>query len=492
LEQLETGLGDGTMGEGTMEEEVLDLQVMLQALLKWWWMIALLTLFFSVAAYFYTSYTYVPQYTATATMVVNSKQAKVVNGQLVEVNDVALSKKLVDTYSIILRSDRVLEMVAGDLGIYLPLSFMYHSVSVANPKDTEVITVAVRDTDPGLAASVCNSIMKVAPEAIAGTVEVGSVNVVDYAEVPTHPGPPATVRNAAVGGLLGLMLGAGLALLFRYFDNTVKNDEDIRDKLGLAVLGCIPLLRKGRAAVPLAGAQGNGDGREVSSYRETFKIAGTKLHYAAHVHNSRKLLITSALKGEGKTTAALNLAVSLARGGKSVLVVNCDLRKTGNPKLLGLPIEEGKGLAQVLAGELEAADAVVTVEKAGISFMPAGAVVSNPSELLGSDGMAGLLARLEKDFDYILLDTPPACLFTDAVALSCYSDGVVFVIKQSCAKLDSIYLTLEHFRNVDALILGCILNEIKEKEAGYSYKYRDYERHLRLQAGRLEGIASPN
>jgi capsular exopolysaccharide synthesis family protein len=477
LERLEQDAGVNNTGE-----QELDLREVLWALLERWWLVAVFTLVFPAIAYFYTSYTYVPQYTATASMVVNSMQTKVVNGQLVVANDVSLSKKLVDTYSIILTSDRVLQMVARDLGLNLPPNFMKQYVSVATAKDSEVLGVMVRNTDPWLAAGVCNSIMKVAPAAIAGTVEVGSVNVVDYAKIPVYPEPPAAALNATLGAMLGLLLGGGLALLLRYSDRTIKNDEDVKERLGLNVLGCIPQLRKGQAALLSSPAGKEGRGSWVRfAFDEAYKVARTNLQYAAHTHKCRKLLITSTLNGEGKSTTAANFAISLAQSGKSVLVIDCDLRKEGNPGLLEPQLEEGRGLARVLAGELDAADvagAIAVIEGTGVSLLTAGAVVPNPSELLGSGNMAKLLALLEQDYDYILLDTPPACLFTDAVALSQYSDGVILVVKQSYARLDTIYLTMDNFISVNARILGCVLNGVKYKKAGYGYKYRNYGRYL--------------
>ena len=477
MEQQELGTG-----VNSMEEQVIDLQEMVHMLLKWWWLIAFLAIVIPVAAYFYTNFTYVPQYTAAATMVVNSKQLRVVGGQVVVSNDIWLSQKLVETYSLILKSDRVMELVAQDLGLNLPPSFISKAVSVAHEKDTEVLSVIVRNTDPELAAKICNSIMKVAPEAISSTVEVGSVNVVDYAKIPGYPEPPATTRNMLVGALLGLMLGVGFAFVFRYFDNTIKNDEDVKAKLGLILLGCIPYAgpkeRKGQAVIIPSLSKQDKPYWAGLAFAEAYKGIRTNLLYTTLVNSSRKLLITSAMNGEGKSTTTINLAITLAQSGKSVLVIDCDLRKPSIHKLLSLQLEEGRGLASVLSGELEAKAGIVFMEGTGIYILPSGPIVPNPSELLGSENMAKLLALLEPDYDYILMDTPPACLVTDAVDLSKYADGVIFVVKQSFVKVDTIYLTLDYFNNVNARILGCVLNGIKYKEAGGRYKYQYHDRYL--------------
>lgn len=474
-QELDTGLN-------SMEEQDIDLQEMLHTMLKWWWMIALFAIVFPISAYFYTNYTYVPYYTVSATMVVNSEQLKLVGGQVVVSNDVTLSQKLVQTYSIILRSDRVMELVAQDLGLNLPPTYIRQYVSVEYAKDTEVLSVIVRNTDPELAAKICNSIMKVAPEAITSTVEVGSVNVVDYAKTPAFPDPPATVRNMLVCALLGLMLGVGIAFLIRFFDNTIKNDEDVKVRLGLIVLGCIPhagpKLRKGQAVIITPLSKQDKSNWAGLAFVEAYKVIRTNLQFAAIVNSSRKLLISSSLNGEGKSTTTVNLAITLAQNGKSVLVIDCDLRKPSIHNLLDLPLEEGRGLASVLSGGLDAKACIIFMEETGIYVLPGGSIVPNPSELLGSENMASLLALLEPDYDYILMDTPPACLVTDAVALSKYADGVIFVVKQSYVKMDTIYLTLDNFKNVNARILGCVLNGVFYKEAGSRYKYQYHDRYF--------------
>lgn len=461
-------------------EDSIDLKDVIFLLLKWWWLLAIFAVLFPVAAYFYTDYTYVPRYTAAATMVVNSQQIKIVGGQVEVANDIGLSQKLVNTYSVILKSDRVMELVAEDLGLALPPSVLRQHVVVAPAKkDTEVLVVMVKNTDPGLAANICNSIMKVAPQAITGTVEVGSVNVVDYAKIPLYPEPPLTTRNVAVGALLGLMFGAGLIFLIRLFDNTVKNADDLRTGLGLATLGGIPYVKECGKKPRLTIDPGPDRYCKVGfGFVEAYKALRTNLLYAASARRSRKLLLASALHGEGKSTTAINLAIVLAQSGRNVLVIDCDLRSPSIHNVLDLQIEESKGLTRVLRGELGAEDAVICLEGTGISLLPAGPGVPNSTELLESDQMGRLLARLEKDYDYILMDTPPACLFADAVALSRYCDGVIFVVKQSYAGINTISSIVEDFKKAGTAILGCILNGVKYKEAGARYKYQDYDGYL--------------
>jgi len=440
--------------------------------------VILCTVLAALGAYFYTIYTYVPVYTASASMVVNSKQLKIVGQEAVLTNDVNLSAKLVNTYTAVLTSNRVMELVAGELD--LPAAAISPYVSVAPVRDTEVLRIFVSNPDPLLAAKICNSIMHVAPTAISSTVEVGSINVLDNAKVPEFPNAPATFRNVGVGAVLGLMLGLGIVFMLMFFDRTIKSGDDVKNKLGLTLLGSIPYLspkaRKDQGqgqGAPLVNSDQVGFG-----FVESYKAAGTNLRFASAVTNAKKLLVTSILTGEGKSTVAVNLAITIAHTGKSVLLVDCDLRKSNMHGVLELDLEDNQGLAAVLNGACAAEECIVFATEQGIHVMPNGYIVPNPSELLGSEKMAALLAALEKQYDYIILDTPPAYLLTDAVALSVYANGVILVVKQGCAKVDVINSAQAAFENAGVRIIGCILNGIKYNQLGAFYQSRNYERFL--------------
>jgi len=463
-------------GFGGTKEKEIDLGEIISALFRWWWVTALCLVVASLAAYSFTKYTYVPIYTASGSLVINSQQTKEVGENEVVTNDVSVSAKLVQTYTAILTSHRVMGLVSKELELDLPAAELREQVTVEQIKGTEVLQVMVNYPDPVLAAAICNAIMWVTPEAIAQTVEVGSINVLDDAQVPALPNPPALLRNVGVGALLGLLLGLGLVLLLLYFDNTVKNGDDVQNKLGLTLLGSIPYVRRramGGRAAPLLTSEQAGFG-----FIEACKAAGTNLRFAAAACGAKKLLVSSTLAGEGKSTVSVNLALALAQAGKSVLLVDCDLRKSNVHRVLNIPVGEAKGLAAVLSGEAEEEGCIVWLKGLGIHVLPNASSVPNPSELLGSDQMAGLLAALENSFDYIILDTPPAYLLTDAVALSVYADGVVLVVRQGYAKIDLINLTKAGFANAGVRILGCVLSGIRFSQSGAFSQYQYNERYL--------------
>ncbi len=442
------------------------------ALFRWWWVVALWLILVPLLAYYYTLCTYVPVYSAS--MVINSRQPKFYGDGAVLTNDVELSAKLVNTYTAILTSNRVMELVIQELQLDLLPGVLKPYVAVEPVKDTEVLNVQVNYPVPEISALVCNAIINVAPAAISSTIEVGSVNVLDYSQVPEDHKHQVLYRSVGAGTLLGLLLGLATVFLLLWLDNTIKHGDDVKNKLGLVLLGSIPFWgREAGQGACLVTSEQAGFG-----FLEAYKSAGTNFRFAAAANHAKKLLVTGTLTGEGKSTVAVNLALSVAQAGKSVLLVDCDLRKPNVHRVLGLALKDNRGLAAVLCGAAKAEDCMVYLAWPGIHVLPNETIVPNPSELLGSVQMSVLLTALEQQFDYIILDTPPAYLLTDALTLAVHTDGVLLVVKQGYAQADLINLTRAGFAQAGVPVLGCILNGIKYSTLGPGQPYRYNERYL--------------
>ncbi len=460
---------------GLDEISILDI---LDILHRCWLKIVILALITALAGYFYAVYTYVPMYTTTAMMIVNSKSLTILGEELVTTNNPESSKRLVSTYSVIMRSDRLARLVVEDLGVDTHPNMVKASISVAPVSNTEVMSVTVRNTDPVLAADIANSLMKVAPDIIAETVDVGSVKVVDYAQVPQFTEPPKKMHNAAMGGLLGVMLGVGIAFLFQFLDNTVKNDFDIRDRLGVTLLGGVPKMKRYKG-------KKRKKGKDTPfiicdwvnlAFQEAYKSIRTNLFFSAGIHNAKTIIVTSALGKEGKTTVAINMAMAISQMDKSVLLFNCDLRRPSISRKLWLESYESKGLSAILNGQYDVRDCIMPLPNTGVDLLPSSSE-DNPSELLGTEAMGKLLEELKEQYNYIILDTPPAHLVTDASVLSHHADGVVFVIKQGYAAMDLVSTVIEEYSKLDIKVLGCILNCIDYKKSGSYYKKHYYNRY---------------
>lgn len=213
-------------------------------------------------------------------------------------------------------------------------------------------------------------------------------------------------------------------------------------------------------------------------YLEAYNSLRTNLKFVSMNQECRKIIVTSAIPGEGKSSVAINLAVCLAQEGGRVLLVDCDLRKPVVHRYLRISRIRGKGLTGVLSGT-PLDSAIVPVEPLNIHVLAADAIPPNPAELLGSVRMEQVIKQMEHYYDLIIFDTPPVSVVTDAAVLSRYADGVLLVVRQNFAVIEQVRLAKRNLEQVNAKILGVVLNQFDAKAAdqdsGYYYSYQyDY------------------
>ena len=213
------------------------------------------------------------------------------------------------------------------------------------------------------------------------------------------------------------------------------------------------------------------------SYNEAFKTFRTNVEFSASVDNCKTLMLVSALSGEGKTTASVNLAVALAKNGKKVLLCDCDLRRPKIQRYLRIKASSQCGVSTVLNGSCSIDNAIGYVEELGIYVMLSGPIPPNPSELLSSERTKSILEELKTKFDFVICDTPPVGIVSDAVAFSQYMDGAVMVVRQNYASNNEIADAVSKLRAVETNLLGVVLNDYDSKyDTNYKYdKYYSYK-----------------
>lgn len=210
------------------------------------------------------------------------------------------------------------------------------------------------------------------------------------------------------------------------------------------------------------------------NYIEAYKTLRTNLEFIASGSELKKITITSTIPNEQKTGVAINLSTSLAASGKKVCIVDCDLRKPMHHKLLKLGKHKA-GLSSVLSGKTELSDVVCYAEKFNIYSVPCGPIPPNPSELLASDRMKAVVEALAKDFDYVIFDTPPASIVSDAHIIGRITDGVLFVVLQNGADIGAVKRCKDDLVQNGIRILGAILTGFEQKKsANYYNYYKDY------------------
>jgi polysaccharide biosynthesis transport protein len=322
---------------------------------------------------------------------------------------------------------------------------------------------------------------------IAAGLKSSNIRVVDPAMIPSTPSRPAKARNIALSFLVGLVGGIGLALLREYMDNTVKTPDDIESLARLPSLAVVPSFgsengnaRRGR----FLGASSNGHEKRIelvaqhlpkSQMSEAFRALRTALLLSQADHPPQVILVTSALPREGKTTAAANLAVTLAQLGDRTLLIDADLRKPGVGRLLNMTDGKYAGLSSYLAG-VSSLD-LVTVAHSSIPNLvaiPTGPLPPNPADLLSSHKLADALRQLRSQYKFIVIDSPPIMAATDAVILSVQTDGVLLVVRSGETPKEAFTRARDLLVSVKCRLLGVVLNAVDSTAPDYYYSYRYY------------------
>lgn len=217
------------------------------------------------------------------------------------------------------------------------------------------------------------------------------------------------------------------------------------------------------------------------AYVEAYKTLRTNLNFIFQNNKYKKLIVTGSIPGEGKSSVSINLARVLAENGTKVLLIDCDMRKPMLHKYLRAQRFRTRGLSTVLSGISTLEDSIATFSDLQFDLMTAGPIPPNPTELLASEKMAHLLDVLADRYDYVICDTPPVSVVTDAAILSQYNAGVILVVRQKYATFKQVKKAKQNLENVHADILGCVLNQydvsknVKEtKQSSYYYYNYDY------------------
>ncbi len=320
--------------------------------------------------------------------------------------------------------------------------------------------------------------------------EISTATIRPYVEIMDAAGPAARIgigtrQRLAVGLVVGLVLGVLAAFLLEYLDQTIKSASDVERSLTVPVLGRIPVGGSGRfrargAALPLVSATGAED-----PVSEAYRALRTNVTFVSAEERALQLLcVTSPGPGEGKSTTAANLAITLAQQGTRTLLVDADLRRPLVHRALGL--QQEPGLTDVLVGRAALREAVRPAVVAGLDVLPAGALPPNPSELLGSPAMHHLLDQLRSGYEMVVFDSPPALAVTDATVLGASSDGVILVLRSGETEEQSARQAVEQLRRVHARIAGAVLNGVERNGDKY-YHYHRGERRGALAAGASAG-----
>lgn len=396
----------------------------------------------------------------------------------------SFSQARVQSYAAIVATRQVTQPVVRELGLTYTPEQLASRITAEAPLNTVLINITVRDTVPARAARIADAVAQhfvtvverletpkqaSAPakkdHSSAARVSPVSLGVTEQASIPTHPVSPKRLLDLATGLLGGLLLAAGFVALREALDTTLKTSEALGELTSLPVLGSIPYDRSSaRQRIAM-------DTASTSVRAEAFRKLRANLQFAQVDDRPRVIVVSSSVPGEGKTTTAVNLALSLADAGLRTCLVDADLRRPSVAGTFGLV--QDAGLTTVLIGQARAED--VTQQAGGrLTVLTSGAVPPNPTELLASDRMREVLGELAGTFDVVVVDSAPLLPVADTIGLAPLADGVLFVVRASKTGRDQVRGAAESLSRTGVRILGTVFSmaaTFKGKGYGYGYGY---------------------
>ena len=320
---------------------------------------------------------------------------------------------------------------------------------------------------------------------LSGQIKITAVQVLDRAEPPRSPIEPQPARNLLVATLLGLVLGVGLATLLENLDRRIKSPEDAIRYLQLPLLTVIPgiTLKKGQAKEDQA-AKIAAHHEPRSHAAECFRNLRTSILFSTGRPVPKTILVTSAVGGEGKSTTAANLAVVMTQSDRKVLLIEADLRRPSLHRYF--PQQKGPGIIRLLREDCRPEEAVQPSFIKNLDLLLCDEIPGNPSELLGSDRMLGVVEHFKSQYDVVVIDSPVVISVPDTIILASRAEAVIMVHRPGAADRGMVRHALEKLGEVKAKILGLVMNNVDLEKGRYYYPHYLYYGYGTKEDGRVQ------
>lgn len=452
------------------EQQKIDIFVLLEDFLRqakrMWFLGLVLVLVCSAGMAFRAKHAYRDVYEAYASFTV--RVSNPLYGSISSYNE-RTAEVMADTFPSILTSNLMQRKVMEELELSgVP------TMSVSAAAQSSILTLSVRDADPQRAYDALNAVIKCYPEVSEFVVGSTVLVLLDESGVPTAPVSVFSYRSHVLkGAAMGAAAWCVLVIVLILLKNTIHNEEELRRTLNTPCLGQIPAVKTTkRMPNPLVHK-----GKRSSGFAESVRLLRLRVEKVMEEEEKKILLVSSAIPGEGKTTIAANLAISLAQKGKRVLLVDCDLRNPSVSKLLSTkshPLANKNHLVDYLKGHIKVMDAIQSTELAGLFVIPGGpGGKAENAALLSQERMARLVKAARNLYDYVILDTPPCSLLADAAELAELAEAGLMVIRQDYAARDQIVDGIQRLSDGKLPVIGCAFNNVRKSMSG-SYGYGGY------------------
>ena len=465
----------------------IDLFKLLMYILKRAWVLILCGAIGFAGMYWY-SMSRSDTYTSSGTLYVYNANPNLVNYQYTNSADLNSAVQLLNTYMVVVRSNKVMDVVAEQLASKYPgiqPSYIARTLSMGSVNETGVLSIRCVTDDAQKSADICNAVMETAPAEIIRVVNAGSIEIIDYAEVPLRADSRFSLHKAIIGIALGMILGAALLVLVFLFDGKITTLKELKDNYTPPVLASVRRVADDAKKPGKRGKRGQKTARDPSQFMltdksdmedvENYSKLRMNLLYTLVGKKERVVVVTSAVPGEGKSTITANLAISCATSGKQVLLMDGDLRRACQRDIFHYD-KELPGLSDVLIGSCSWQDTLLTTSWDSLAVMPAGHFPPNPTELLDSEEMRKLLKELSEHYDLVLIDAPPINVVTDPLTLSSCVAGCLFVVRQNFSDNGEVRKALTSAEMTGMNVLGFVFYGENIQQSNYYNRkhYKDY------------------
>lgn len=422
-------------------------------------------IFGAISVVLYSQFSYSPVYEVSTSFTV-----KLINPLYSSVSgyNSQTAEQMEKTFPYILSSNALKSAVKEQLGVD---SLPYVSASVT--KGTNVFTLKVSGSDPEYIYKVLETVIDCYPDVAEYVIGPTQMILIKEATVPTYPINSVNyVRAVVVGGGGGFVIVAAVSLLIAILQNTVTDEDSLKRLLNVPCLGSVPAVKKvGKNKRPLITDVDHNQG-----FAEALNIARVRLERELETRNKKVLLVSSALPGEGKTTFAVNLAMSMAQKGKRILIVDCDLRNPSATEIMGL--KGVPGLAEYLEKKLPMQAVIKNSGTKNLFVIGAGSASDeNTVELFAKSDFRVLTESCKGVFDLIILDTPPCGVLCDASDIAGAAECAVMVVRNDYASKGRIVEGASVLSDNKLDIVGCVINGSKRHDGYGYYGYYSYGRY---------------
>ena len=380
--------------------------------------------------------------------------------------DKATAEQLAKTFPYLLQSDLLQSLLRQELGV----SWLNGSISARAVDNTSLFSLRVTSTSAQDAYDILETVIRIYPRVadyVVGSTEMHILTQPAVAAQPDAPFDP--VRSICKGALLGLALGLAVVLLFAATRRTVRTPEEVKRRLNQTCLASLPAVRFKRRSGQFDRTISIQNPRISGAFLENVRSLRIKFLRAAE--GRKVIMVSSTLPGEGKTTVAVNLALTLSQNGARVILVDLDLRKPSVKHCLGVSVPS-RGAPELL--NLRGADPrehLLTLEGTQVRLLAGDEPSSNPRRQMESRRLEALLTTLREEADYVILDTPPCGLLGDGAALAGLADASLYVVRSGTAQVSHILDSLQFLAGSGTPLMGCVLNGASGGGGRYGYGY---------------------